>query len=99
MKYNPHNYQSYATEFIENHNESAILLSMGLGKTVITLTAINDLLFDSFDVSKVLIIAPLRVAKTTWKDEIEKWEHLKNLKYSIVVGTEMERIADRKSVV
>ncbi len=97
MKYNPHNYQSYATEFIENHNESAILLSMGLGKTVITLTAINDLLFDSFDVSKVLIIAPLRVAKTTWKDEIEKWEHLKNLKYSIVVGTEMERIAALKA--
>ena len=97
MKYNPHNYQIYATEFIESHNESAILLSMGLGKTIITLTAINDLLFDSFDVSKVLIIAPLRVAKTTWKDEIEKWEHLKNLKYSIVVGTEMERIAALKA--
>lgn len=97
MKYNPHNYQIYATEFIESHNESAILLSMGLGKTIITLTAINDLLFDSFDVNKVLIIAPLRVAKTTWKDEIEKWEHLKLLKYSIIVGTELERISALKT--
>lgn len=97
MKYNPHNYQIYATEFIENHNESAILLSMGLGKTIITLTAINDLLFDSFDVNKVLIIAPLRVAKTTWKDEKEKWQHLKLLKYSIVVGTELERISALKT--
>lgn len=97
MKYNPHNYQSYATEFIENHNESAILLSMGLGKTIITLTAINDLLFDSFDVRKVLIIAPLRVAKTTWKDEIQKWEHLSLLQYSIVVGTEQERLAALKA--
>lgn len=97
MKYNPHNYQSYATEFIENHNESAILLSMGLGKTIITLTAINDLLFDSFDVRKILIIAPLRVAKTTWKDEIQKWEHLSLLQYSIVVGTEQERLAALKA--
>lgn len=97
MKYNPHNYQSYATEFIESHNESAILLSMGLGKTIITLTAINDLLFDSFDVRKVLIIAPLRVAKTTWKDEIQKWEHLSLLQYSIVVGTEQERLAALKT--
>lgn len=97
MKYNPHNYQSYATEFIESHSESAILLSMGLGKTIITLTAINDLLFDSFDVRKVLIIAPLRVAKTTWKDEIQKWEHLSLLQYSIVVGTEQERLAALKA--
>ena len=91
MKYNPHNYQSYATEFIKSHNEAAVLLSMGLGKTIITLTAINDLLFDSFEVSKVLIIAPLRVAKTTWKEEIDKWDHLKLLNYSIAIGTEEER--------
>ena len=93
MIYKPHNYQKYATEFIETHNESAVLLDMGLGKTSITLTAINDLLFDSFEVHKVLVIAPLRVARFSWKAEIEKWEHLHNLKYEIVVGTEKERIA------
>lgn len=93
MIYNPHNYQKYATEFIETHKESAILLDMGLGKTSITLTAINDLLFDSFDVHKVLVIAPLRVARYSWKAEIEKWEHLNNLKYEVVVGTEKERLA------
>lgn len=93
MIYKPHNYQKYATEFIETHSESAILLDMGLGKTSITLTAINNLLFDSFEVHRVLVIAPLRVARFSWKDELEKWEHLKNLKYEIVVGTEKERIA------
>ena len=87
MIYKPHNYQKYATEFIESHKESAILLDMGLGKTSITLTAINNLLFDSFDVHKVLVIAPLRVARFSWKAEIEKWEHLQNLKYEIVVVT------------
>src|SRR5574344_411115 len=93
MIYNPHNYQKYATEFIETHNESAILLDMGLGKTSITLTAINNLLFDSFDVHKVLVIAPLRGARFRWKAEIEKWAHLHHLKYESVVGTAKERIA------
>lgn len=97
MIYKPHNYQKYATEFIETHSESAILLDMGLGKTSITLTAINNLLFDSFEVHRVLVIAPLRVARFSWKDELEKWEHLKNLKYEIVVGTEKERIAALKN--
>lgn len=92
MKYVPHNYQNYASTFIENNNISSLLLDCGLGKTIITLTAVNNLLFDSFDISKVLVIAPLRVAKTTWKDEIAKWDHLKDLKYSIVVGTEKERM-------
>ena len=66
---------------------------MGLGKTSITLTAVNELLFDSFEVRKVLVIAPLRVARNTWCDEIKKWDHLRNIKYSIVVGTEKERIS------
>jgi len=88
MKYNPHDYQKYAQKFIENHKSAAIFLDMGLGKTVITLSAINDLLFDSFEISRVLIIAPLRVARNTWPQEIEKWEHLKDLNYSVVVGTE-----------
>ena len=92
MKYKPHDYQKYAADFIITHPISALLLDMGLGKTSITLTAINDLLFDSFEVHKVLVVAPLRVARDTWSAEIEKWEHLKNLRYSVVVGTEQERL-------
>ena len=92
MKYSPHDYQRYATEFIIAHPISALLLDMGLGKTSITLTAINNLLFDSIEVHKVLVVAPLRVARDTWSAEIEKWEHLKNLRYSVVVGTEQERL-------
>ena len=93
MKYNPHSYQEYAVKFIESHPISALFLDMGLGKTSITLSAINNLLFDSFEVRKVLVIAPLRVARNTWCDEIKKWDHLRNIKYSIVVGTEKERIS------
>lgn len=93
MKYNPHDYQRYAAEFIITHPISALLLDMGLGKTSITLTAINDLLFDSFEIHKVLVVAPLRVARDTWSAEIEKWEHLKNLRYSVVTGTAQERIS------
>lgn len=93
MKYNPHDYQKYAAEFITTNPVSALLLDMGLGKTSITLTAINDLLFDSFEVHKVLVVAPLRVARDTWSDEIKKWEHLRELRYSIAVGTEQERLA------
>ncbi len=92
MKYSPHDYQRYAAEFILTHPISALLLDMGLGKTSITLTAINDLLFDSFEVHKVLVVAPLRVARDTWSAEIEKWEHLRELRYSVVVGTEQERL-------
>lgn len=91
MKYEPHDYQRYAIAFIESHPVSAVLLDMGLGKTSITLTAINDLLFDSFLVHKVLIIAPLRVARITWTAEVDKWNHLQNLICSVAVGTESER--------
>lgn len=93
MKYEPHDYQKYATVFIEEHPVSAILLDMGLGKSVITLTAINDLLFDSFEIHRVLVIAPLRVARDTWPTELEKWEHLHGLIYSVAVGTEVQRKA------
>lgn len=93
MKYNPHDYQRYAADFIITHPISALLLDMGLGKTSITLTAIYDLLFDSFEVHKVLVVAPLRVARDTWSAEIEKWEHLRELRYSVVVGSEQERIS------
>ncbi|MPM37630.1 hypothetical protein SDC9_84248 [bioreactor metagenome] len=93
MKYNAHDYQKYATKFILEHPISAILLDMGLGKSVITLTAVNDLLFDSFEIHKVLVIAPLRVARDTWPAELEKWEHLHGLIYSVAVGTEVQRKA------
>lgn len=93
MRYKPHNYQTYATEYIQSHPIAAVLLDMGLGKTSITLSAINNLLFDSFDVHKVLVIAPLRVARNTWSAEIEKWEHLSDLIYSVAVGTEKERMS------
>lgn len=93
MKYEPHDYQKYAIEYIKTHPLAAILLDMGLGKTSITLTAISDLLFDSFEVNRVLVIAPLRVARDTWPAEIEKWDHLRDLTYSVVVGTPAERRA------
>lgn len=91
MKYIPYDYQSKATDFIITHPISALLLDMGMGKSSITLTAIKKLK-DLGKVKKVLIIAPIRVAKTTWKNEILKWEHLKDLKYSIVVGDKNKRI-------
>lgn len=93
MKYIPHKYQAYAIDFIEQNNIAAVLLEMGLGKTVITLTAIDNLLFDYFLVHKVLIIAPLRVARDTWPNEIIKWDHINEISYSIVVGTLDERLA------
>ena len=93
MRYNPHEYQRYATEYIETHPVAAVLLDMGLGKTSITLTALNNLLFDSFKVRRILVIAPRRVARNTWGAEIEKWDHLNSLHYSVAVGTETERLS------
>lgn len=91
MRYAPHDYQRYAIDYIETHPVSAVFLDMGLGKTSITLTAIGNLLFDSFVVHRVLVIAPLRVARSTWTAEVDKWDHLQNLICSVVVGTETER--------
>ena len=96
MRYSPHEYQRYATEYIETHPVAAVLLDMGLGKTSITLTALNNLLFDSFEVRRILVIAPLRVARNTWGAEIEKWDHLDSLQYSVAVGTETERLSALK---
>lgn len=92
MRYSPHEYQKYAINFIKEHPIAAILLDMEMGKTSIVLAAINALMFDSFEVSKVLIIAPLRVAKHTWSAEIQKWDQMKGLRYSIAVGTAAERL-------
>ena len=91
MNFSPHNYQAYAINYIETHPIAAVLLDMGLGKTIISLTAIADLLFDSFEAHRILVVAPLRVARDTWPAEIAKWEHLQHLTYAVCVGTPKER--------
>lgn len=91
MRYDPHDYQKYATDFILTHPIAAVFLEMGLGKSVITLTALFDLILDQFLIRKVLVIAPLRVARDTWPLEIKKWDHLSGLTYSVAVGNESER--------
>ena len=91
MKFLPHDYQKYAIEYIKSHPVTALFLDMGLGKTVTTLTAIRDLMYDAFEVQRVLVVAPLRVARGTWPEEIRKWDHLKDLTCSVVVGTVAER--------
>lgn len=96
MKYDPYDYQKYATAFIEKHTEAAIFLDCGLGKTVITLTAIKDLLAKG-KVKKVLVIAPLRVGKNTWPDELQKWDHLNGITYAVAIGTLNERKAALKA--
>ena len=93
MKYVPHEYQRFATEFIVTHPTAAIFLDMGMGKSSITLTAIERLMYQEFEVRKVLIIAPLRVAKNTWPAEIQKWDHLNGLTWSVIIGTQQERMA------
>lgn len=93
MRYVAHDYQKYATDFILTHPVAAVSLEMGLGKSVITLTALFDLILDQFLIRKVLVIVPLRVARDTWPSEIKKWDHLAGLTYSVVVGSETERRA------
>lgn len=93
MIYKPHEYQRQATQFLLDHKRAALFLDMGLGKTSITLTAVQELLFERFEVARVLVIAPLRVARDTWPAEVEKWEHLRGLRLSVVVGTEKQRAA------
>ena len=91
MKYKPYDYQKYATQFIEDNEVAAVFLECGLGKSVITLTAIKNL-YDRGEVSRVLVVAPLRVGKNTWPDEIRKWEHLSELTFAVAIGTESERL-------
>ena len=93
MKYKPHNYHQFATDLILNQSICCLMLDMGLGKTVITLTALWQLALDSFDVSRVLVIAPKRVAEDTWPKELAKWEHLTGLTSSLVLGSAAERKA------
>lgn len=91
MKYVPHEYQKYAEEFLLAKSAAALFLEVGLGKTVITLTAINELMYNRFEVQRVLVIAPLRVANV-WSAECQKWDHLKHLRLSKILGTKDERV-------
>lgn len=93
MEFKPHAYQEYAIDYIETHPVAAILLGCGLGKTSIALTAIDDMLHDSFEVRKVLVVAPIRVCTNSWPDEIRKWDHLSDIRFSVAVGTREERLA------
>ena len=93
MKFVPHEYQRFAIEKIIELPEAGLFMDMGLGKTSITLTAINSLMYDMFEVSKVLVIAPKRVAEDTWTTEAGKWDHLQHLRISRVLGNQRERLA------
>lgn len=93
MQYKAHDYQEYAKTRIIEQKACGLFLEPGLGKTVITLSAIWELMFDYFEIGKVLVIAPLRVAENTWTEELEKWDHLTFLRISKVLGTEGERKA------
>lgn len=91
MKFNPHNYQEKAKNFILDNPKCGLFLDMGLGKTVTSLTAIDLLINDSFEIGRVLVIAPKRVAEDTWTEEYKKWDHLKNLTISPVLGNPKKR--------
>lgn len=92
MKFIPHEYQQRAIDRVVSDEHVGLFLDMGLGKTVITLTAIEQLIYDTFEVSKVLVIAPKRVAEDTWSREHEKWDHLKHLRLSKVLGNPDQRL-------
>ena len=91
MRFKPHAYQERAIRMIETLPQVGLFLDMGLGKTVITLTAVRDLIYDLFEVRKVLVIAPKRVAEDTWSREADKWEHLSMLSMSLILGTAEQR--------
>ncbi|MDF2608899.1 MAG: box helicase [Lachnospiraceae bacterium] len=92
MKFVPHDYQRYCINRLIAENMLGLFLDMGLGKTAITLTAVNDLRYNRFQVRKVLVIAPKKVAEDTWTREVDKWDHLKLLRVIPVLGTEKKRI-------
>lgn len=96
MEFKPHGYQNKAIQHVIDNPKCGLFLDMGLGKTVSTLTAIDILKFDYFSISKVLVIAPLRVAEDTWVSEVEKWNHLQHLKIAKILGTPKMR---RKALV
>lgn len=92
MKYTPHLYQQYCIDRVVSDPALGLFLDMGLGKTVITLTAVAELKCNRFAVSRVLIIAPKKVAEATWSKEAAKWDHLKQLRFSLVLGSQTKRV-------
>ena len=88
-----HKYQKACVEHIITHPFCGVFLDMGLGKTVSTLTAINYLMFDYMEINSVLVIAPKRVAESVWQEEAEKWDHLKHLRFSKIIGSAKQRIS------
>lgn len=92
MKFTPHNYQQYGIDRIINEDMLGLFLDMGLGKTSITLTAVEVLKYKMFKLSKVLVIAPKKVAEGTWSKEAFKWDHTKKLRINKVLGTAKQRI-------
>jgi SNF2 family DNA or RNA helicase len=93
MRYEPKRHQQIAADFMARNPRSALFLDMGLGKTVVTLTTINRLIYEDFAADRALVIAPKRVAESTWTDEAAKWDHLKNMRVVRVLGTQKQRIA------
>ena len=91
MRFVPHDYQTRAIDKVIKQTHVGLFLDMGLGKTVITLTAINRLMYEDFDIARVLVIAPKRVAEDTWTREYAKWDHLGHLRISRVLGTAAQR--------
>ena len=94
ITFQPHSYQKHAIDKVIENEKYGLFLDMGLGKTVSTLTAFSEL--QLLDTEKMLVIAPLNVAKDTWADEISKWEHLKHLRVSKILGTPKQKISRTK---
>lgn len=93
MKYEPKRHQRIAEQFCMTHSHAGLLLDMGLGKTVVTLTVLNRLMYEEFSLNRALVIAPKRVAEDTWSREAEKWDHLSGLRVVKVLGTAKQRTA------
>ena len=93
MKFEPHVYQQHMVDWITQRPEAGLLLDMGMGKTAITLAAIDRLMFDTFDIARVLVVAPLKVAENTWTDEREKWDDFRHLRMARILGTAEQRLA------
>ena len=92
MEFSPHSYQKYCIDKIINVKKLGLFLDMGLGKTVITLSAVKELKYNRFQVGRVLVIAPKKVAESTWAREADKWDHTKMLRVIPVLGSETKRI-------
>lgn len=90
---NLHDYQRQCIDWIIEHPRCALFVDMGLGKTITTLTAINELMYNRHEISRVLIVAPLRVARDTWIDEVQQWTHVRHLSVSVALGTPKQRTA------